>query len=467
MGLNEGNELDNELTNEELFEDPAAGQWPELEGEVRMIVATEDQIFDLEQLALSIEQVGGMSQRFAMESERIVPGLLINDRVPLGYYSKDTSATRLKISLEEITKGMWALIAAGIAAALALLYKLYKWFTGDKSEDGAGGGGGSGEAMAENHERAADVSAEVKRVMETVGREKTEDGDSLENVARDLQVRRDTKIYEFLHNQNEAVSEILGDKGLHHTLASLVKQMPMIVAAFASKYNLLTKMIIEDIRGVRLSATQTDTHPKATELTTPMDRQKVMHPIPMKPLSTEIKGSLDQITEAIKNDFNTKVAQPHKIGDNYDTVLRNLARAMTDDGLMTALKERATWEREIEKFQEDLEHYNKTFIQEPEEGTDKGAGGESLSIELAKHIRASITSLLKDSTNITRLHQIIAQASKMMVKVCDECVPVTESLIKELEDRAKSNGVKVPEEVNKLKARLKEMKKEKVEAKKK
>ena len=461
MGLNDGNELDNEVTNDDLFANPEAGEWPELEGEVRMIVAVEDQLFDLEQLALSIEKAGGMNQRFAMESERIVPGLLVTDRIPLGFYSKDTTATRLRVSLEEITKGMWALIAAGIAAALAMLYKLYKWFTGDKSADGEGGGGGGGssESKVEEHERGGDVAAEVKRVMETVGREKTEDGDSLENVAKDLQVRRDTKIYEFLHQQNEAVSEILGDKGLHHTLANLCKQMPKLVGAFASKYNLLTKMIVEDIRGVRLPATQTDTHPKSTELTTPVDKRRVIQQLPVQPLSSEIKGSLDEITQLIKDDFNTKVAQPHKVGDNYDTVLRNLARAMSDSGLITALKERATWEAEIEQFQKDLEHYNKTFVQEPEEG--KPDGGEALSIELAQHIRDAITSLLRDSTNITRLHQIIAKASAMMVKVCDDCVPVTESLIKELEDRAKSNGVKVPEEVAKLKERLKQMKEEK------
>lgn len=460
MGLNAGNELDNELDNENLFTDTEAGEWPELEGEVRMIVAVEDQLFDLEQLAMSIERAGGMNQRFALESERIVPGLLVTDRVPVGFYSKDTSATRLRVSLEEITKGMWALIAAGIAAALALLYKLYKWFSGDKSADGEGGGSGgsSSEAKVEEHERGGDVAAEVKRVMETAGREKTEDGDSLENVAKDLQVRRDTKIYAFLHEQNEAVSEILGDKGLHHTLANLTKQMPKIVAAFAQKYNLLTTMIIEDIRGVRLPNTQKDVHPKSTELTTPVDKRRVMTQLPVAPLSNEIKGSLDEITKGIKDDFDTKIAQPHKIGDNYDTVLRNLARAMADNGLITALKERATWEVEIERFQKDLEHYNDTFIKEPAEGEDNG--GEALSIELAQHIRDAITSLLRDSTNITRLHQIIAKASAMMVKLCDDCMPVTESLIKELEERAKSNGHKVPEEVVKLKERLKQMKKE-------
>jgi hypothetical protein len=183
-----------------------------------------------------------------------------------------------------------------------------------------------------------------------------------------------------------------------------------------------------------------------------------MTQLPVAPLSNEIKGSLDEITKGIKDDFDTKIAQPHKIGDNYDTVLRNLARAMADNGLITALKERATWEVEIERFQKDLEHYNDTFIKEPAEGEDNG--GEALSIELAQHIRDAITSLLRDSTNITRLHQIIAKASAMMVKLCDDCMPVTESLIKELEERAKSNGHKVPEEVVKLKERLKQMKKE-------
>lgn len=462
MGLNDGNELDNELTNEDLFHDVTAGEMPELEAEVKLVVAYEHQIHDLRALADDLERVGGINQDFVMEAERLLPGVLVSDKVPLGFFSVSTSATRYRMSMEEVTKGIWALIAAGIAAALAVIYKLYKWFTGDSSDKAGGGGGGGssdGGKAASSHEAAGDVVNEVKRIMETDGRVKTSDGDSLSNVARDLQIRRDTKIYSFLHDQNEAISEILGDKGLHHSLKKLCEQMPNICAAFGQKKDLLTKMITEDQRGLILA--QRNLHSKGTELITPMDKRIAIQPIPIRPLSESIMGSLAEITEKFKADFDTKIAQPHKIGDNYDTVLRNLARAMTGNGIIEALKERDEWTAQIEAFQDDLEFYNTNYVTKPDEG-----GDQQLSVELANHIRSAITALLNDITNISRLHQMIRKASKMMANVCLEAVGVSQSLIDELKSRAKNGNYDVPEEVTALETRLKEMRKEVKDGKK-
>lgn len=463
MGLNDGNELDHELKNEDLFHDVTAGEWPELEAEVKLVVAYEDQIHDLSALADDIEKLGGINQDFVLEAERLVPGILVSDKVPLGFYSVSTSATRYKVSLEEVSKGIWALIAAGVAAALAVVYKLYKWFTGDSSDGDGGSGGGGGSSSAETavntHEAASDVANEVKRIMESDGRVKTSDGDSLQNVARDLQVRRDTKIYSFLHEQNEALSELLGDKGLHHVLENLCGQMPSLMATFAGKKDLITKMITEDQRGMILA--QKDMHSKGTELYTPMDKRIAMQPIMLKPLSQDIKGSLHEITKQVKDDFDTKFAQPHKIGDNYDTVLRNLAKAMTGRGIIETLKKREEWTAQIEKFQEDMEFYNANYVTKPDNGAD-----QPLSVELAEDIRNAITAVLRDITDISRLHQLILKASKMLSNVCVEAIGATESLISELKSRAKNGNYDIPEEVTALEAKLKEMRKEVTDAKK-
>jgi hypothetical protein len=342
------------------------------------------------------------------------------------------------------------LIAAGIAAALAVLVKLVSWFRG-RGKDDEGGSSGGGE-RAETHETAAANADELSRVMETAGREKTEDGDSLANVAKDLQIRRDTPIYEFLRTQNEAVSEILGQKNLYHTLMNLCGQLGRLTAAFGQKYNLVTKMIIEDIHGIQ--QVHGNSHEKSTEYVSPIEKRQVLTPIPIKPLSPNIKGSLADITRIFLEDFKTKVAQPHKIGDNYDTVLRDLAKAMNNDGIIHALKERGDWEAELKGFEKDLTDYQTKFA-----AKDDGESGDNLSVELGKGIREAIAACLQDATNLTRLHTAVAEASRMMCKLVEEAREVQESLIRELEDRAKHGGYPVPEEVKKLKDRLKEMKK--------
>lgn len=448
--LNAGNELD----NEELFGEVTPGEMPDFDGEIKLVTAFEHRIEDLERLAESIEQTGGMNQNFAMEAERILPGFL-HEKAPLGYYSKDTSATRLRVSMEEITKGMWALIAAGVAAALALVVKLISWFRG-RGKDGDAAGGGGGGDRAEAHEKASDTAAEIKRVMETTGREKTEDGDSLQNVAKDLQIRRDTEIYMFLREQNEAVSEILSGKTLHRALSKLCEQLPRVTALFAQKNELLNKFIIEDIAGIR-THTRGDVHDKSVELTASVTKRQIMTPIPVAPLTEHIKGGLGDIARILAEDFHVKQKQPHKIGDNYDNVLRELAKAMADDGIVRALKERAEAEEVLERYKSDLEGYQKRFALP--EGSAENSDEAELSVELGKGIREAITFTLQEVTSLVRLYHIVGEASRMMIEVVEQSRHVMESLIKELESRAKNGGYEVPEDVKKLKERLKELKK--------
>jgi hypothetical protein len=128
--LNAGNELDDNpapiITAKESDIDA------DLKGISDSVTALESVFKDIAYLHLDIKKSGGMNQSFAMEAIAVIPNF--GDNTPVGYYSKDLSATRLKVSLEEISKGMWAIIAAIAAAVIAAVYKLYKWITGGSKE---------------------------------------------------------------------------------------------------------------------------------------------------------------------------------------------------------------------------------------------------------------------------------------------------------------------------------------------
>lgn len=60
------------------------------------------------------------------------------------YSRRARSVATEGIALEEQGAGFWALVAVAIAAALALIWKMIGWFTGESYGSGGGGGGGGG-----------------------------------------------------------------------------------------------------------------------------------------------------------------------------------------------------------------------------------------------------------------------------------------------------------------------------------
>lgn len=137
LSLNAGAELDDEApvepSHEELFGDFTPGEMPELQKDVSLLVSLEARLQDLEYLRSNIVATHGMSQQFALEAQRLLPEF--DGAAPLGFYSQEPSATRLRPALESLHKGIWALIAAAIAAVLAAIAKLVHWFV-KRQQDG-------------------------------------------------------------------------------------------------------------------------------------------------------------------------------------------------------------------------------------------------------------------------------------------------------------------------------------------
>jgi len=133
--LNSGSELDDEVIIH-LSNPLSVVDSFDIHENIGTITALENRITDLFYLADDIERASGMNQTFAMEAEKLLDGFVT--KTPIGYYSRDISATRYKVSLEEISKGIWALIAAAVAAVIVMIVKFVKWISNSTS----GGSGG-------------------------------------------------------------------------------------------------------------------------------------------------------------------------------------------------------------------------------------------------------------------------------------------------------------------------------------
>lgn len=158
--LNAGAELDNELTNDDVFVAPITpGEFPELKDDVNILAVMESRMTDLVYLAQDIERANGMTKAFAMEAERILPDVLSS---PMGYFTHAPSATQFRISMEEIHKGVWALIAAAAVAVIGVIWKIIGWLKGDSSSDKttpSGGGSSSKAAGAVSQKADKDINA--------------------------------------------------------------------------------------------------------------------------------------------------------------------------------------------------------------------------------------------------------------------------------------------------------------------
>jgi hypothetical protein len=133
QSLNAGLDFDADLEVVPLIvETVGTGVAPEFEEEMQDVFSMESRVEDLLVLRREILQQSGMSQTLALEGLRILPDF--GEKAPIGYYSVQPSSTRLKVSLESISKGIWALIIAGIAAVMALIYKIFKWLSPGKDE---------------------------------------------------------------------------------------------------------------------------------------------------------------------------------------------------------------------------------------------------------------------------------------------------------------------------------------------
>ncbi len=148
-----------------LVESTGAGAVPGWDEEQEAVFALESALVDFHYLLDGIHDAGGMSQQFAMEAHRLIPDM--DQKYPLGYFTKEVTGTMYRPALEEIHSGVWALIGAAALAISAMIFKFVRWIT-KKRGGGAAVGGSSSVSAAPTKE---EIDTGIKEATAVVDKE--------------------------------------------------------------------------------------------------------------------------------------------------------------------------------------------------------------------------------------------------------------------------------------------------------
>jgi hypothetical protein len=121
------------LQNDDIFQDPIVpGEVPDLKEDSKLIGMDVAAIESLRDLVKDVRSAGGMYRTIAAEAENIDPGMM---KVPMGYFTAEPSATRLKVSMETLLAKIWEFIKKALAKIRAALSKVIGWITGKEAKD--------------------------------------------------------------------------------------------------------------------------------------------------------------------------------------------------------------------------------------------------------------------------------------------------------------------------------------------
>lgn len=257
FGLNAGLELDNEDFFKPGFE---PGEAPELRDDISVLVALESRLHDLEYLAEDMRRTKGMSRAMALEAQRLLPDF---GGVPIGYYSESPSGTRYQVSMEELSHGVMALIAAAIVAIIAAIVKLVGFFRGSSTVDKSPQGAMKNldqhiKDVSENEQvlmHVQDSARETSRMLTGGGAVLLDDkGNDKKQVTMHSLVDdllSDGSRYDyakkFLENKNPAFHDIVTGGPYSKTIRSLAQVLPQANQLLRIKADLLEKVVQNDI----------------------------------------------------------------------------------------------------------------------------------------------------------------------------------------------------------------------------
>lgn len=422
ISLNAGSELDGEepiAHVDGVFKDPTYGDIPDLEGDIKLIVAQEDQYADLVDLANAIEQVGGMSQEYALEAERLYPNVLGGRNI--NYYSKSPSATMFRTALEEITKGTWALIAAAVAACIGIIIKLIKWFTGKS------GGENGVEKLGVRMDDAAETASNISGTLDSVQNEKVGEGETTKQVITRLAKDKNSMVWKFLtQDMTAGVYEMLSKGHFYKDIHELSAQLHQLEPIPGSKAISLDKVINRDMHG-------SDVTTEGVNVT----EAKVIK----EPISARLKGKVEPITDIANSivkewhDLNISRALP---GTDFLKVMNQLEVFYKDPPFAKQIEDANKTKDHLEKVKGALEKIQSEIGTEE---TDGEAGRPSS--EYGSEVRGMISLVLREQAALTRINGMMIDIFKAIESVTNRAQSVAEDLFKEMRKLAKENGVEL------------------------
>jgi len=112
--------------DEVVFDDPVPGEVPELKDGVAVIIQLKNKMDDLEYFRQDVSKAGGMNTSFAMEAAAHISNFINEDRT-IEYFTKNTSLTQFKATLEAIDEEKASLLKRIIARIKEMIARFVEW----------------------------------------------------------------------------------------------------------------------------------------------------------------------------------------------------------------------------------------------------------------------------------------------------------------------------------------------------
>lgn len=447
QSLNAGNELDDDeptLKNENFFVTPIVpGQVPELRTDVDLIVAIESQLTDLIYLFKDVVKSKGMNQTFALEAEKLVPGF--GGGLPVGYYTEGLSATRYAVAMEEMSKGIWALIGAAIAAALAVIVKIYSYFSGKKR--GEEGDASSAVESIHAHMRAAadDIGAldETASIVQEADRLlahanivlKNEHGheyncDSFQAIINNVfsDEERYGRAKKFLNTRDPILHDIINNGAYSQASTEIGNKLSLANAAIIAKMDLIDQAIRSD-----LGSSSSSSELKNTRILT----------VAEKPLELVIGGrtmSLRETADHLKT-IRAELAEKdvsHPITfDRLFTTMAHAYQSRSVDRLLHQLSTSVTAAEQMQKRLEKMQSISRTLAVDGTPGaTTQGVG---------EHLRQVLFTTARDVAGLGMLASEINYYASNLDHLAREALGFATEVVRKTTSEMRRNKQEVPE----------------------
>jgi hypothetical protein len=455
QSLNAGNELDDEpvIKNEDIFTAPIVpGEMPELREDVDLIVSIESQLVDLGYLLKDVGRSKGMNKSFALEAEKLLPGF--GGGVPVGYYTEALSATRYKASLEELSNSIWALIGAAIAATLAVIVKIYSYFSGKKKGEEGDKSSAVDNLAAQMRTAAADISVldETASIVQDADKLlahanivlKNEHGheyncDSFQAIINNVFTddERYGRAKKFLNSRDPILHDIINNGAYSQAAVEIGNKLSLANAAIIAKMDLIDQAIRSD-----LGSTSVSSEMKNTRILT----------IAEKPLELTVSGRTMSLRETADYLKNTRAELAEKQISNpitFDRLFITMAQAYklrSVDRLLHQLSNSVIAAGQMHSRLEKMQSVSRTLSVDGTPGaTTQGVG---------EHLRQVLFTTARDVAGLGLLASEVSYYASNLDHLAREALGFAVEVVRKTSTEMRRNKQDIPEGWQKVIDRL-------------
>lgn len=453
--LNSGFELDDELGEDDSSND--IDDLADLRHEDNYDVSLEHRVNDLLYLLKDIEQSRGMKRSFAMEAEKLLPGF--GGGVPAGYYTEAVSATRYKVAVEEISKGIWALIGAVIAASIAAIVKIYSYFSRkDKGEEGDRSSAVEG-IDVKIKVAANDVSAldETASIVQDAGRLlahanivlKNDNGheyrcDSFQAIINHIftDQERFGRAKKFLNSGDPVMNDIIHNGKYSQVAAEASSKLSLVSAAIIAKMDLIDQAIRNDLGSSSISSEMKSSH-MLNQAGKPIDL--VIHNRTMS--MSETANYLRSVRAELVHDH----ANNPITFDKLFTTMASAYRARSIEHLLKQLRDAVEASATMQQRLEKMQHMTRNLAMDGTPGAATQGVGE--------HLRQVVFSCAKDVVGLGALASEVSYYATVLEHLAKETLGFGIEVVRKTTAEMRRNKQEIPEGWQKVVDDLKQQQK--------